>query len=100
MGEPGPLPASVDLGLYRIVQDAFASLDQSPRHPHRGFPSLYTSDVELQVIFTGQPCLSWPTVAMTESVALCQGDLDVDTIPDHGDRLLVRLPTLLDRTPA
>jgi signal transduction histidine kinase len=100
VGEPGPLPASVDLGLYRIVHDAFASLDQSPGIPIEVSLSFTPANVELQVIFTGQPCLSWPTVAMTESVALCQGDLDVETIPDRGDRLLVRLPLLLDGAPA
>jgi signal transduction histidine kinase len=99
-GEPGPLPASVDLCLYRIVQDALASLDRSPSAPIEIFLRFAAGDVELQVISAGQPCLSWPTVAMTEAVALCEGDLDIDTIPDHGDRLLVRMPTLIDRTQA
>ena len=28
-GDPGPLPASVDLGVYRILEDALASADNS-----------------------------------------------------------------------
>ena len=39
-GEPGPLPASVDLCLYRIVQDALASLDRSPSAPIEISPPL------------------------------------------------------------
>jgi signal transduction histidine kinase len=36
--------------------------------------------------------LDWPTLAMRERVALCEGEIDVDVTPSAGERLLVRLP--------
>jgi signal transduction histidine kinase len=84
-GEPSPLPVSVDLAVYRIVEDA---LDAS-----RGGADVVLrflgEEVELEITCAGARTERWPTVAMSERVALCEGT--VDGAPEGG-RLVVRLP--------
>jgi signal transduction histidine kinase len=71
-GEPGPLPASVDLGLYRILEDALAgSVDEAEVWLRFG-----EDDVALEV--TAAPrdgSANWPTLAMAERVAICNGTI-------------------------
>ncbi len=79
-GEPGPLPASVDLGAYRLVEDALSHLDEleatgavvdvSVRFDDR--------DIELQLSVGGAVPVSWPTTVMREWAALCGGSLSLD----------------------
>lgn len=90
-GEPGPLPASVDLGLYRILEEALGGIDDTttPVDISLRFGS---EEVELGVAFGRPARLDWPSIALRERVALCQGVLDVDTLAGSGERLTVRLP--------
>ncbi len=89
-GQPGPLPASVDLGLYRILQDAMVIHDDGALDIVLGF----TDDhVDLHVTSTA-PGTRWPTVTMRERVALCEGELTVD-VRGNDRTLMVRLPTKL-----
>jgi len=98
-GEPGPLPASVDLGVYRLLEEALRDLadlsgpvDVALRF---GF-----DDIELDVSFGAAGRLELPTVAMRERVALCQGTIGVDVVPGTGERLAIRFPRLFDGVPA
>jgi signal transduction histidine kinase len=83
-GDPGPLPASIDLGVYRILEEALASTGAGLVEVRLTFSQ---RDVELDVTSRSAPAASWPTLAMRERVALCDGELDADQ-----GRLRVRLP--------
>jgi signal transduction histidine kinase len=85
-GEPDSLPASVNLGLYRILEDALTSGGEDTSWPTEITLRFGETDVELTVT-AGGASLSWPTLAMRERVALCEGDIEVDVT-----RLVVRLP--------
>jgi signal transduction histidine kinase len=83
-GDPGPLPASIDLGVYRILEEALASTGAGPLEARLTFAE---RDVELDVTSYSAPAARWPTLAMRERVALCDGELEADE-----GRLRVRLP--------
>jgi signal transduction histidine kinase len=83
-GDPGPLPASIDLGVYRILEEALTSTGEGPVEVRLTFAE---SNLELDVTSLSAPTASWPTLAMRERVALCDGEL----VADEG-RLRVRLP--------
>jgi signal transduction histidine kinase len=83
-GDPGPLPASIDLGIYRILEEALASTGAGPLEVRLTFAE---RDVELDVTSHSAPAASWPTLAMRERVAVCDGELEADQ-----RRLRVRLP--------
>jgi signal transduction histidine kinase len=94
-GDPGPLPASVDLGVYRILEDALASTGDTDGAVdivlHFG-----AADVELEVTHRGGPRLDWPSIAVRERVALCQGVVDVEIVAGTGERLVVKLPRVFE----
>jgi signal transduction histidine kinase len=83
-GDPGPLPASIDLGVYRILEEALASAGAGPVEVRLTFAE---RDVELDVTSRSSPAASWPTLAMRERVALCDGELEADE-----GQLRVRVP--------
>jgi signal transduction histidine kinase len=83
-GDPRPLPASIDLGVYRILEEALASTGQGPLEVRLTFAE---RDLELDVTSHSTPAAGWPTLAMRERVALCDGELEADE-----GRLRVRLP--------
>lgn len=83
-GDPGPLPASVDLGVYRILEEALASTGAGRVEVRLTFAE---RDLELDVTSQSAPAATWPTLAMRERVALCDGELEADE-----GRLRVRLP--------
>jgi signal transduction histidine kinase len=104
-GEPGPLPASVDLGVYRILEDALASTDERADRTDGAdgangaidvIVHFGVDDVELDVTYRGGPRLDWPSLAIRERVALCQGSVEVDILPGTGERLVVRLPRVFE----
>lgn len=94
-GEPGPLPASVDLGVYRVLEDALASAGET-----RGSLDVVlhfgSDDVSLNITSVGAPRLEWPSMAVRERVALCQGVVGVDIVPGTGERLVVTLPRVFE----
>ena len=72
-GDPGPLPASVDLGLYRMLEETLTA-----ERLERGVVRLRFCDdeVELEVSAYGlENSPPWPTLAMRERVAICQGTI-------------------------
>jgi signal transduction histidine kinase len=94
-GEAGPLPASVDLGVYRILEDTLQELADLTE-PITVTLRFRDDDVELDVTFGAAARLHLPTMAMRERVALCQGTVDVDVLPGAGERLAIRMPRLFD----
>ncbi len=64
-GEPGPLPSSVNLGLYRILEDALGTTSKNDQHPTDVTLRFGEHDVELTVTTNAANSLSWPTPAMS-----------------------------------
>ena len=94
-GEPGPLPASVDLGVYRILEDALSSVGDTDG-PVDIVLHFGSDNIELDVTYRGGPRLDWPSIAVRERVALCQGVVDVDIVAGTGERLVVKLPRVFE----
>jgi signal transduction histidine kinase len=95
-GAPGPMPASVDLGVYRILEEALAdALDET--EPVDVVLRFGTDDIELSVTSPRGTHLDWPTTAMRERAALCQGTAAIETVVGPGERLVVRLPRVFDQ---
>jgi signal transduction histidine kinase len=91
-GDPGPLPASVDLGVYRMLEETLAAEGLERSVVRLRFRD---DEVELEVSAYGLDDSSpWPTLAMRERTAICQGTI-------HGEsgsvarRLVVTLPRRL-----
>jgi signal transduction histidine kinase len=91
-GDPGTLPAGVELGLYRILEEALHSARQERDSPIKVAFSFRHHDLELQLATTRySDSHNWPTSAMRERVALCGGKLNVGA-GDDGWRLVVNMP--------
>ena len=83
-GDPGPLPASVDLGVYRILADTVASVaDQTS--PIDILVRFGADAVEVVVTVGGRVGSAWPSIAVRERVTLCHGAVDVDSRAGSGD---------------
>jgi signal transduction histidine kinase len=97
-GEPGTLAAGVDLGLYRILEDA---LESARRHPA---PSVAVTlrfreeDLELRLTASCHGPNAWPTDAMRERIALCDGALEDNLLGEDGWQLVARMPRGLQGT--
>jgi signal transduction histidine kinase len=98
-GAPGPMPASVDLGVYRILEDALLGVVDGAE-PIDVVLAFGADDIELSVTSPGRAHLDWPTTAMRERAALCQGTASVETVAGSGERLVVRLPRVFDEAVA
>jgi signal transduction histidine kinase len=90
-GEPGMLAAGVDLGIYRILEDALTAVRE------QGSPISVTlrfgeEDLELRLIARCHGPSCWPTLAMRERVALCGGELRDNAHNDDGWQFAARMP--------
>ena len=90
-GELCPLPASVNLGLYRILEDALQNAGENGRQPIKVALGFREHDVELTVTHARATSPGWPTVAMRERATLCEGEVEVN-ISGNDEQLIVRLP--------
>ena len=91
-GEPGTLPAGVDLGVYRILEDALESARRQPE-PTVGVALRFRAeDLELRVTARCEGPNGWPTDAMRERVALCDGALDDEGLDGDGWHFIARMP--------
>jgi hypothetical protein len=91
-GDPGPLPASVDISIYRILDDALATETGGAIEIVLTFGE---DDIALGVEADGAAGL-WPTPAMRERAGLCDGTLDVRPGPGARAQLRVWMPRLFD----
>jgi signal transduction histidine kinase len=89
-GDAGSLAAGVELGLYRILENALQSATEGAVAVALRFGA---EDLELRLVAHCQGPSGWPTAAMRERVALCGGELEND-VPEDKDswRLGVRIP--------
>jgi signal transduction histidine kinase len=98
-GAPGPMPASVDLAVYRILEEALASSGTGAAAADV-VVEFGVGDVALTVAPATVAPLDWPTPAMRERAALCGGTAEVETTPGGAERLVVRLPCVFDEAVA
>jgi signal transduction histidine kinase len=91
-GDPGPLPASVDLGLYRMLEETLAAEGLERSVVRLRFRD---DEVELEVSAYGlDDSPPWPTLAMCERAAICQGTIHSEP-GSAATRLVVTLPRQL-----
>ncbi|MEV0582967.1 histidine kinase [Nonomuraea sp. NPDC050310] len=96
-GEPVPLPAPVDLAVYRIVQEALTNTRKHAPGARARVRLSYLEDaVEVEVLDDGrgaEPGVSgYGLRGMAERVALCGGSLETGSPASGGFRVLARLP--------
>jgi signal transduction histidine kinase len=77
-GDPGTLPAGVDLGVYRILEEALKSAHNQPGSSVSVALCFGEEDLALHLTAGCHGPSGWPTDAMRERVALCGGQLDTD----------------------
>jgi signal transduction histidine kinase len=91
-GEPGDIPATVELGVYRVLEEA---LDDTRSGGEGGVAvCLLFRDDGLELRLTAQQSgpNRWPSGTMRERIALCGGEID-EAGPDmDGWHLAVRMP--------
>jgi signal transduction histidine kinase len=101
-GPVRPLPASVDLSAYRIIQEALTNALKHAGPAHARVNIRYAADsLELEIVDDGH---GLPTdanehrrsarglIGMRERVGLFGGQLDAGPLPGGGFRVHVRLP--------
>jgi signal transduction histidine kinase len=91
-GEPGTLPAGVDVGIYRILEDALDSAQ--PQSGNTVGVALHFGERDLELRLTAR-CAgpsAWPTEAMRERVALCGGQLNSAARNGDAWQFAVRMP--------
>ena len=91
-GEPGTLAAGVDLGLYRILEDALDSARRPPAPSVAVTLRFREEDLELRLTARCHGPNVWPTDAMRERIALCDGALEDQLADEDGWQLVARMP--------
>ena len=99
-GDPGPLPAGVDLSAYRIVQEALTNTLRHARATRVEVVLRYGGDeLEVEVRDDGRAAPAQTAgggrglVGMRERASLVGGTLDAGSLPGGGYRVRARLPT-------
>ncbi|MGZ4350047.1 MAG: hypothetical protein ACXVRX_05915 [Solirubrobacteraceae bacterium] len=93
-GEPGPLPASVELAAYRVIEDSLEqrrtfATSRDPLEIHFSF-----REHELVLVLSeAVPHHPAATIAIRERVAACHGDWSERAGGDGGRELRITLPT-------
>jgi signal transduction histidine kinase len=101
-GQPVPLPPSIDLSAYRIIQEALTNVVKHAGQASAAVRILYGSnDLELEIIDTGQGAGDGGEesmrggrglIGMKERVGLFGGDITAGPRPEGGFRVHARLP--------
>jgi signal transduction histidine kinase len=101
-GEPVPLPPSVDLSAYRIIQEALTNTLKHAGPARAGVSIRYGPDsIELEIVDDGKGASSDGAdehrggrglIGMKERVALFSGELTAGSRPEGGFRVHARLP--------
>jgi signal transduction histidine kinase len=94
-GDPGTLPPGVELALHRIVEEALATARQQPDGSVDVAVRFREEDVDLSVSAGLHPSSGWPTDAMRERAAMCDGELHISHDDEGRCELVARLPRAL-----
>jgi signal transduction histidine kinase len=91
-GEPGDIPATVELGVYRVLEEALR--DTRSRGDATMSLRLVFGDTDLQLHLTAQVSgvSRWPTSTMRERIALCGGQIDEAGPSKDEWQLALRMP--------
>lgn len=94
-GEPGPLPSSVELAAYRVVEEALARSDVVAATPEDTLQIvLEFRPTDLLLVITDSAGRRPPaTVRMRERVTACNGELFDGPGADGAQELRITLPT-------
>ncbi|MGO9079550.1 MAG: sensor histidine kinase [Streptosporangiaceae bacterium] len=95
-GEPGDIPATVELGVYRVLEEALR--DTRSRGETRVDLCLVFGDRDLELHLTAELSGTnrWPTSTMRERIALCGGQIDAARPGKDEWQLAVRMPCAAD----
>jgi signal transduction histidine kinase len=99
-GEPRPVPASVDLSAFRVVQEALTNTRKHADVDRAAVAVRYGTDLlEVEVVDHGLGSAATRErpgghglVGMRERAALHGGTLDAQPLPDGGYRVVARFP--------
>lgn len=94
-GTPGVVPTTIELGLYRLVEEA---LQMAAEHRRRVVSvrlkfNPNSLELQLQAPWDGVSC--WPTDTMRARIALCGGSIEPSPV-GRGWSLIARLPRTME----
>ena len=95
-GEPRPIPALADLGVYRIAEEALLMLANGSRRRQASGSLTVTFDearIALQVCTQSVLRAQWPTPMMIERAALNRGTIECDGEHEGPISLRLEMPT-------
>ena len=97
-GAPRPLPATVDLSAYRIVQEALTNTLKHAQATHVRVYLRYGDDLTIEIRDDGRATVNGNTggsglIGMRERVAMLGGSIRVGPMRESGYRVSVQIPT-------
>ena len=95
-GDPRPVPASVDLSVYRVLKEALAAADLADIPALLVTVTFGPESLQLGVQLSGG-CLTWPSPTMCDLIKLGDGRMDIEQVPGVSTCLTVRFPINLAR---
>ena len=91
-GQPGTLAPGVELALYRIIEDVLTTARRQPDSSASVQVTFKEQELELRVTTRADSPTRWPTNAMRERAALCDGVLNASHDAAGSCELVARLP--------
>jgi len=99
-GDPGTLPAGVELGVYRILEEALTSARRQSISPINVSLRFADTHLEMGLSARAEGPTRWPTEAMRERISMCGGELQPTATAHREWQILARIPRTLQGTPA
>ena len=98
-GEPGDIPATVELGVYRVLEEALRETRPGGGGGVTARLLFREDDLELRLTAQRDGPNRWPTATMRERIALCGGKIDPAGPEKDGWHLAVRMPRAAEGAP-
>jgi signal transduction histidine kinase len=74
-GEPGDIPATVELGIYRVLEEALRDTRPGGAGGITAWLLFHDDDLELRLTAQRGGPNRWPTGTMRERIAVCGGEI-------------------------